>query len=89
MLHVVQNRTFAVIYCRIQRSKMVETPNKIKKVGEDVKNNNSQERKRTPQEVQTIPFPEEFEHVKSYTMGGVKYINANYLPVSGLESRKN
>lgn len=34
-----------------------------------------------------IPFPEEFEHVKSYTMSGVRYINTNYLPVS--ESRKN
>ncbi len=36
-----------------------------------------------------IPFPEEFKHMKSYVIDGVKHINANYLTVSELESRRN
>lgn len=31
--------------------------------------------------IRYLPFPEGFEHVKSYTMGEVKYININYYPV--------
>ncbi len=31
--------------------------------------------------IRYLPFPEGFEHVKSYTVSGVKYINANYSPV--------
>lgn len=31
--------------------------------------------------IQYLPFPGGLEHVKSYTMSGVKYINANYSPV--------
>ena len=50
---------------------------------------NSQKPKAEQPKVKRIPFPERFRHVKSYTMSGVKYINANYLPVSGLESCKN
>lgn len=52
-------------------------------------NPKSQNPKAEQPKVKRIPFPEEFEHVKSYTMNGVKYINANYLPSSGFESRKN